>query len=77
MVICLSITGMLCKHDIVLDIRRLLKNRMRLLKKSPYFIVFYVVVFGTLCETEHTQKKNKHLITLNREVSLYKAEKTI
>ena len=77
MVICLSITGMLCKHDIVLDIRRLLKNRMRLLKKSPYFIVFYVVVFGTLCKTEHTHTKNNHLNTLNREVSLYKAEKTI
>ena len=59
MVICLSITGMLCKHDIVLDIRRLLKNRMRLLKKSPYSIVFYVVVFGILCKTEHTHTKTE------------------
>ena len=78
MVICLSITGMLCKHDIVLDIRRPLKNKMRLLKKtSIFYCILCCSIWYIMLNKTYTHKKSDHLNTLNREVSLYKAEKTI
>mgnify|MGYP001805064325 CR=1 FL=1 len=39
MVIYLSIIGIQCKHDIILNIRRLLRSKMQLLKKTSIDIL--------------------------------------